>query len=193
MRIIAGEWRGCAIAAPKGDATRPTIDRIRESLMSSLYFILDSFDDVTVLDAFAGSGALGLEALSRGAKQAWFYEMNPQSHATLTGNIQKVHCQEGRAVVRKTDVLAHPPLGGHEPFGLVMLDPPYAMDPAQVFGLLEALDEAGALASYVTISYEHSRDTDLTPFFAASSVKWDSMQTKTYGEIAIDIFGKAEE
>lgn len=193
MRIIAGEWRGMAIAAPKGDATRPTIDRIRESLMSSLFFILDSFDDVTVLDAFAGSGALGLEALSRGAKQAWFYEMNPQSHVTLTANIQKVRCDSRRTIVRKADVLAHPPLAGHEPFGLVMLDPPYAMDPSEVFALLEALDEAGALASYVTISYEHSRDTNLEPFFAKSSVKWDSMQTKTYGEIAIDIFGKAEE
>ena len=90
MRIIAGEWRGVPIAAPEGETTRPTIDRIRESLMSSLYYTLNTFDDVTVLDAFAGSGALGLEALSRGAKQAWFYELDPQSAATLEGNIKKL-------------------------------------------------------------------------------------------------------
>ena len=192
MRIIAGEWRGMTIAAPEGETTRPTIDRIRESLMSSLYCTLNTFDDVTVLDAFAGSGALGLEALSRGAKQAWFYEVDPHSAATLTGNIAKLRCDATRAVVRKTDVLAHPPLGGHDPFGLVLLDPPYAYDPACIFAMLEQLDAAGCLASYVTISYEHSRQSDLNGFFARSSVKWDSMQTKTYGEIAIDIFGKAD-
>ena len=111
MRIIAGEWRGVPIAAPDGETTRPTIDRIRESLMSSLYCTLNTFDDVTVLDAFAGSGALGLEALSRGAKQAWFYELDPQSAATLEGNIKKLRCDALRAVVRKTDVLAQSVLG----------------------------------------------------------------------------------
>ena len=191
MRIIAGEWRGMTIDAPSGETTRPTIDRVRESIMSSLYVTLNTFDDVTVLDAFAGSGALGLEALSRGAKQAWFYEKDPQSAVTLEKNIQKLHCDATRAVVRKTDVLAHPPLGGHEPFGLILLDPPYALDPSLVFALLEDLDKAACLASYVTISYEHSRETNLAPFFEQSCVKWDSMQTKYYGEIAVDIFGKA--
>lgn len=192
MRIIAGEWKGVPIEAPKGTTTRPTIERIRESLMSSLYCTLNTFDDIVVLDAFAGSGALGLEALSRGAAQAWFYEEDPQSANTLTNNISKLHCDATRAVVRKTDVLAHPPLNGHNPFGLVLLDPPYALDPACVFALLEELDAAGCLASYVTISYEHSRERDLAPFFERSCVKWDSMQTKKYGEIAIDIFGKAD-
>lgn len=193
MRIIAGEWRGMTIFAPEGEATRPTIDRVRESIMSSLFCALNTFDDVVVLDAFAGSGALGLEALSRGAKQAWFYESNSQSASTLAGNIERLRCDATRAVVRKTDVLAHPPISGHDPFGLVFLDPPYALDPAQVFSLLEALDEAKGLASYVTISYEHARATDLAPFLAQSCVKWDSMQTKTYGEIAVDIFGKADQ
>ena len=193
MRIIAGEWRGTTIAAPKGDSTRPTVDRVRESLMSSLYVTLDTFDGVTVLDAFAGSGALGLEALSRGAKQAWFFEMNQQSYDTVCANIQKVHCEGSRAVTRKMDIFAHPPVSGHEPFGLVLLDPPYAYDPKQVFALLEALDDAGALASYVTISYEHARTTDITPFMDESRVNWELIARKTYGAIAIDIFGKEDE
>ncbi len=192
MRIIAGKWRGYPLVTPSGETTRPTIDRIKEALMSSLYSILNSFDGVTVLDAFAGSGGLGLEALSRGAQQAWFYEIDHQAHQALLANIKKLSCEEGSTVVRKADVLAHPPLSGHEPFGLVVLDPPYATDPALVFSFLEALDSAGALADYVTLSYEHSRETDLKPFFAQSSTKWDSMQTKTYGEIAVDIFGKAD-
>lgn len=193
MRIIAGEWRGMTIDAPEGETTRPTIDRVRESVMSSLYCVLNTFDDVTVLDAFAGSGALGLEALSRGAKQAWFYEYEPAAAKTIECNIAKLRCDAGRAVLRKDDIFAHPPLSGHEPFGLVLLDPPYALDPAAVFSMLETLDDAGCLASYVTISYEHSRETNLAPFFERSSVKWDSMQTKTYGKLAVDIFGKADE
>ncbi len=74
MRIIAGEWRGRPLAAPKGTDTRPTTDRVRESLMSALASERGGFEGAVVLDAFAGSGALGLEALSRGASCAHFFE-----------------------------------------------------------------------------------------------------------------------
>ena len=73
MRIIAGEFRGRTIKAPKGDGTRPTTDRVRESLMSAVNSACGGFEGATVLDAFAGSGALGLEALSRGAACAHFF------------------------------------------------------------------------------------------------------------------------
>ena len=73
MRIIAGQWRGRTIFAPQGDTTRPTTDRVRESLMSSLASARGGFEGAIVLDAFAGSGALGLEALSRGASFAQFF------------------------------------------------------------------------------------------------------------------------
>lgn len=191
MRIIAGRWKGMCICAPEGLSTRPTIDRIRESLVSSLYSALNTFNDVVVLDAFAGSGALGLEALSRGAKQAWFYEQNSASVKTLTENIEKLPACAPATVVRHANVLENPPLNAPEPFGLVFLDPPYHTNPQLVFLLLESLERAQCLTPWVTISYEHSRDTLLDSYFGQSSVKWDSMQTKTYGGIAIDIFGKA--
>ena len=72
MRIIAGEFRGRTLLAPKGDGTRPTTDRVRESVMSTVFSARGGFEDAMVLDAFAGSGALGLEALSRGAARAVF-------------------------------------------------------------------------------------------------------------------------
>ena len=74
MRIVAGEFRGRSIEAPRGENTRPTTDRVREALMSSLYSLRGGFEGAVVLDAFAGTGALGLEALSRGARSATFYE-----------------------------------------------------------------------------------------------------------------------
>ena len=105
MRIIAGQWRGVPIAAPKGDTTRPTVDRVRESLMSSLNSALCGFEGVVALDAFAGSGACGLELLSRGAESVWFYEMNANAYACIQANIAKLHVDERCYELRKQDVL----------------------------------------------------------------------------------------
>src|SRR6185369_8931043 len=90
MRIIAGEWRGRSIEAPPGMATRPTADRARETLFSMLASRLGSFDDLRVADLFAGSGALGLEALSRGAAAATFVENDPGAAASIRRNADKL-------------------------------------------------------------------------------------------------------
>ena len=84
MRIIAGKWRGRPVDAPPGSATRPTADRVRETLFSMLASRLGSFEDLRVADLFAGSGALGLEALSRGAESATFVENDPAAAATTS-------------------------------------------------------------------------------------------------------------
>src|SRR5438067_10641164 len=89
MRIIAGKWRGRAIEAPPGLATRPTADRVRETLFSMLASRLGSFDELRVADLFAGSGALGLEALSRGAASATFVESDPQAAAVIRQNAEQ--------------------------------------------------------------------------------------------------------
>ena len=90
MRIISGEWRSRPLVAPKGDTTRPTADRTRETLFSMLTSRLGSFEDLRVLDLFAGSGALGLEALSRGAAHCTFVEQDHLALDALEKNIAKL-------------------------------------------------------------------------------------------------------
>ncbi|MVN40039.1 RsmD family RNA methyltransferase, partial [Gordonibacter urolithinfaciens] len=109
MRIIAGEFKGRTIKAPKGDGTRPTTDRVRESLMSAVNSACGGFEGATVLDAFAGSGALGLEALSRGAACAHFFERDGAAQRVLCGNVRALGLEARRARIHRGDVLRDPP------------------------------------------------------------------------------------
>lgn len=121
MRIIAGVYRGRTIVAPKGDMTRPTADRTREALFSMLTSRLGSFEDLRVLDLFAGSGALGLEALSRGAAACTFVEQESTALDCLRTNIAKLGVKG--ADVRAQSVMA---LGvAPSRYDLILLDPPY--------------------------------------------------------------------
>lgn len=122
MRIVAGEWRGRKLVAPKGEATRPTADRTRETLFSMLASRLGSFEGLTVADLFAGSGALGLEALSRGAGRCLFVENDEAALKTIRANIATLDAR-GRADVRAGSVTALGPAGSAT--DLILLDPPY--------------------------------------------------------------------
>ena len=122
MRIVAGQWRGRKLVAPEGDTTRPTADRTRETLFSMLVSRLGSFDDLTVADLFAGSGALGLEALSRGAAICVFVEQDAAALRAIRRNIANFHAQP-QCDVRAASVLALGP--ARAPIDLVFLDPPY--------------------------------------------------------------------
>lgn len=118
MRIIAGLWRGRPLIAPPGDATRPTADRTREALFSMLTSRLGSFEGLKVADVCAGTGALGLEALSRGAAHCTFVERDRAAVEALRANIARLGAQaEVRAIA------AEGFNGG--PFDLVLIDPPY--------------------------------------------------------------------
>src|SRR5437870_13695463 len=120
MRIIAGAWRGRVIEAPPGQATRPTADRVRETLFSMLVSRLGTFEDLRVADLFAGSGALGFEALSRGAAHATFVENDRGAAEAIRRNAQKL----GASIQLLTrSALALPQ---SEPFDLVFADPPYS-------------------------------------------------------------------
>ena len=129
MRIIAGEWRGRRLVAPEGDTTRPTADRTRETLFSMLVSRLGSFEGLAVADLFAGSGALGLEALSRGAQSAVFVEQDPAAIRAMRANIAALRAQD-QCDVRATSVLALGP--AKQPLDLVFLDPPYNSNAGEV-------------------------------------------------------------
>jgi 16S rRNA (guanine966-N2)-methyltransferase len=153
VRIIAGEWRGRKLVAPKGDATRPTADRTRETLFSMLVSRLGSFEGLRVADLFAGSGALGLEALSRGAAQCRFIEQDRAALDAIRANIAAL---DARA---RTDVVAGSVLqlrAASAPVDLLLLDPPYHTGAGAV--ALDRLLRLGWVGAETWISVETAAD-----------------------------------
>lgn len=167
MRIISGTWRSRPLVAPKGDATRPTADRTRETLFSMLASRLGSFEDLQVLDLFAGSGALGLEALSRGAATCTFVEQDRAALDALDANIAKLSAKP-RSDVRRSSVLSlGPARGGYD---LVMLDPPYGTGAGQV--ALDKLARLGWIAPGAWVSLETDKKEDVeVKGFAVDTVR----------------------
>lgn len=153
MRIIAGEWRGRKLGAPVGDATRPTADRTRETLFSMLVSRIGTFEGLAVADLFAGSGALGLEALSRGAATCLFVEQDAAAIRSLRANIAALRATE-RCEVRAGSVLALGP--AKTPLDLVLLDPPYSSGAGAV--ALEKLHRLGWIGPATWISLETAHD-----------------------------------
>ncbi|MDB5377374.1 MAG: rRNA ((966)-N(2))-methyltransferase RsmD [Rubritepida sp.] len=151
MRIIAGKWKGKKLVAPPGEDTRPTSDRARQALFDMLWHApwagRECVDGAIVLDAFAGTGTLGLEALSRGAAKAAFIEKDRAALVALRANI--ANCGAEAQVIAGD---ANKPPRPMQPATLVFLDPPYG---AGLLGpALEALDKAGWLAPGALICTE---------------------------------------
>ena len=161
MRVIAGTLRGRAIVAPKGEATRPTADRTREALFSMLTSRVGSFEGLAVADLFAGSGALGIEALSRGAASCLFVEQDGAALDALRANLTKLGL---KADVRATSVLALPPAAA--PLDVILMDPPYGTGAGMV-----ALDRLARLgwtgpASWISIESAKAEVVELAGFVA---------------------------
>ena len=156
MRIVAGAWRGQTLLAPPGSATRPTADRVRQALFDMLLHApwggRDAVVGAHVLDVFAGTGALGLEALSRGAAHATFIEHDRAALVALRANIAARRAQD-RCTVLALDALSVP---AGEACGLVFLDPPYRQD--LVPRALARLRSVGWVASHALIVAETARD-----------------------------------
>lgn len=150
MRIIAGQWRGRPLASPKGDATRPTADRTRETLFSMLTSRLGSFEGLRVADLFAGTGALGFEALSRGAASCVFVEQDRAALDALKANAAKLGV---RADIRAQSVLTLGPTP--QPCDLILIDPPYGTGAGSV--ALDKLVRHGWIAPGAWISIETAR------------------------------------
>jgi 16S rRNA (guanine966-N2)-methyltransferase len=136
VRVVAGRFGGRRLAAPPGRGTRPTADRVREALFS----ILGPLDGAVVLDLYAGSGALGIEALSRGAARAVFVERDARAAAVLRSNLDRLGLRAGDAELRRAGTLAalRDARERGEAYSLVLCDPPYR----HAAGLGESLSEA---------------------------------------------------
>ncbi|MBZ0140166.1 MAG: 16S rRNA (guanine(966)-N(2))-methyltransferase RsmD [Pseudorhodoplanes sp.] len=125
MRIVGGRWRGRPLAGPKSQSLRPTADRLRETLFNVLMHAYgDPVTGARVLDLFAGTGALGLEALSRGAAFALFVDAGAEARAIIRENVERLGAGGASRIFRR-DATKLGPAHPAEPFALVFLDPPY--------------------------------------------------------------------
>ncbi len=122
MRIVSGQWRGRPLVAPRGELTRPTADRTRETLFSMLVSRLGSFEGLRIADLYAGSGALAFEALSRGATSAVLIENDRAALDAIAANAAKL----GAASVIEVRAMSATRLPRQAPFDLIFADPPYA-------------------------------------------------------------------
>jgi 16S rRNA (guanine966-N2)-methyltransferase len=161
MRVIAGEWRARKLLAPKNDTTRPTADRTRETLFSMLTSRLGSFEGLLVADLFAGSGALGIEALSRGAAQCLFAEQDRDALDVLKANLAALGATP-RADIRAGSVMSLGP--ATRTYDLLMIDAPYGTGAGSV--ALDKLKRLGWIGpdSWVSIETAHNESIDVAGF-----------------------------
>ena len=158
MRIVAGEWRGRPIIAPEGQGTRPTADRTREGLFSMLQSRVGSFEGLQVADLFAGTGALGLESLSRGAAHCLFIENDRNALDIIRRNVDRLGAAERSEVRSQAVEYATPPA---RPCDLVFLDPPYAAGLAEM--ALQRIANPAWIAPGGWISLETGADRPAIP------------------------------
>ena len=189
MRIISGALKGRKLARPKGPGVRPTTDRVREALfqiLESSYGV--EWQGSSVLDLFAGSGALGIEALSRGADHAVFVEQHRQAAALAARNIEQCGLI-GRAELLKTDVFRLLKSGKafqapYRPFSVIFADPPYGKGISS--RLLDAVSQrACSLQKGALFVVEESRKTGLERRFKGGCVSLDLQERRVYGDTAI--------
>jgi 16S rRNA (guanine966-N2)-methyltransferase len=155
-RVIAGQAGGRRLAVPAGTTTRPTSDRAREGLFASLLSELGTFDGAAVLDLYAGSGAIGLEALSRGAGRVLLVESDARAAAVIKANVAAVALPGATVAVDRAErLLARPPADGRNRYDLVIADPPYAVTGEAVSRVLTLL-QGGWLADGALVVIERA-------------------------------------
>lgn len=179
MRIVAGRFRGRAIATPKHEGLRPTSDRVRESLFNVLAHGVEGFalDGARVIDLFAGTGALGLEALSRGAGYCLFVEDSAEARGLIRTNVEALQLTGATRIYRR-DATDLGPAGTMAPFALAFLDPPYGKGLAEQ--ALAALADGGWLVAGAVIVVEEraSVTVALPPAYA-------QIDRRTYGDTQV--------
>lgn len=189
MRIIAGKYGGRKIDVPKGLEVRPTIDRVREAMFSSLISIYGSLDGASVLDAFAGSGALGFEAISRGAKNLISFENNKRNYEYLVENYQMIKDDDSNIKLLFSDVkkakFEH--VCQNIKFDLLFFDPPYENLPSDVLDILKALVKVEAISNGAVIVYEHASKDSFDAYVELFAMDGFSLvNSKEYNEVAVE-------
>jgi 16S rRNA (guanine966-N2)-methyltransferase len=181
-RIVAGAHGGRRIEAPPGTATRPTSDRVREALFSTLDAMTD-LDGCIFLDLYAGSGAVGLEAASRGADSVLLIEADARAARTVRANIAALGLASQCRLVtsRLPGALASPPA---RPYDVVFADPPYSASDAQLEQVLQALVVHGWLAAEAVVVVERSARSDPPPTVEGIT----PVQSRRYGETVLWYF-----
>lgn len=160
MRIVAGRLRGRALAAPADDGVRPTSDRVREAMFNVIAHGIEGFsiEGARVLDLFAGTGALGLEALSRGAARCLFVEEAPEARALIRANVEAFGLT-GVTRIWRRDATRLGPAGAGDRFDLLLLDPPYGKGLGE--RAIAAALEGGWLAPGALVVLEERADAEV--------------------------------
>ena len=177
MRIISGLKRGLKLKSLEGSDTRPTLDNVKEAIFSMLF---DKVTDAFVLDLFAGSGALGLEALSRGAGKSVFVDANPKACSVIKANIESAK-MEGASLVVRSDAAEYlkKAKAENEKFDLIFLDPPYSK--GLVEEALSLIEEYGILKEngLIICEFDSTEKPDIKSF--------NLVKDKKYGRVCVNI------
>lgn len=177
LRIVGGLWRGRKLSFPEVEGLRPTGDRIRETLFN---WLAPEIHDARCLDVFAGSGALGIEALSRGAASSLMIERDPKAAAQLKLNLELLKATHGR--VLNEDALGKLQKGNQDkPYHIVFVDPPFQLNLWQA--VIEALEAGNWLAEDATIYIESGRDNAYRP-----PINWQLHRDKHAGAVSYRLF-----
>jgi 16S rRNA (guanine966-N2)-methyltransferase len=178
--ITSGRFRGRRLTVPKGQITRPTRSLVRQALFD---MVGPSIVGANVLDLYSGSGALGLEALSRGARHVVFVERHPRALAALRANIASCGAGDDEVTLLNVDVARWEPVG-ELPFDLVQADPPFAM----LSALPPALEQPGVLTEEATLAY-HAPAERITVDVGPG---WVSYRDRRYGRSSVHLFIRAD-
>ena len=177
-RVVAGAARGRRLAVPSGGGTRPTADRAREALFSTLESLLGPWAGRRVLDLYAGSGAVGLEALSRGAAHVLLVESDARAARTITGNVAVVGLPGAEVRAARVERVARELIGG-QPYDLVIADPPYDLPDSDLLRVLVALRPA--LVDGAVLVVERATRSGTWQWHAGV----DAVRSRRYGEATL--------
>lgn len=184
MRIISGKYKGHQLVAFKADHIRPTTDRVKETLFNKLMFDMDG---ARVLDLFCGTGNLGLESISRNARECIFVEKNPKSVAITKQNIEKLKVPAGEYRIINMDALSYLKAYQGEPFDIIFADPPFTEKMAH--SVMEAANLSAAFGPATVMAIESERKERIEEEYS-TLVRFDARE---FGDKILSFFRKKEE